>query len=804
MRSPNRLAALFALMTILVLGSATTTLAGVIPQPPPARITDSGSDLASANGEPSLVEKDGILHAVWLDKRDGTFQGVYYANSSDGGASWSQNRRVSIAPDHDWVNEPSVAVDADGNIWVMYHLYYNDTSDQLNDMVLAKSSDGGVTFTDYYQIFDGTDGQSDHWQSHLVASPDSNLLYGLLQDYRLIGADEGMDILLLTVDPAASTATGVRVNDVEGSARVLDRLQDYGPEQSIAIRDGKICAAWEDKRERFSIYGACSTDGGASFGANFRISPSDSLRPELAIAPNGDLYVIYSHDGTFERELYLRRSTDNGATWSPERTVAAFEDSEVTGWDIAVDANGQIVISFVEVDFGLNGLWMATSTDNGESFAQEFVLDADTSIARVIAAGSGTSTWAYTLYDDGDQLHGLRAVLDGVPPSAPANLTAAAAERAVQLTWNVASDANGVAGYHVYRATAAGGPYSQITPVMVRATSYVDVDLEPGSTFHYEVRAFDSTGNRGAASNRVSAAAGALGAAAYQGVIAYEQGNNVRIQTLGGDTQTIANASSPIFSPTGTHLYWSTGDFVQKRPVAGGTPTTFFEDPQHVLFDIAADENHFVTLISRQIASTVTGGVCHLYEPRVARPGVELYVSQFEWGTDVAISSDHKYAAYTSSGWCNATATSVYYPPRLCIVDIAAGTEECQVFEEIADPDFAPSGHNLVFASDITGQFEIWRAELNANKRLVNFVQLTRGPVNAPSRAPAWSSDGQWVVFQRDMDAGDGEDWRLFIVRADGVGVRPLGIAGEAPAMNGGGGGIVPGAIKTYLPAISK
>lgn len=806
MREQFRIVVFAAFLGILLLGTATVALAGVIPQFPSVRITDTGAD-PSPGPDPFLYEHNGTLHAVWLDSRDGAFKGVYYANSTDRGATWSANHRVSRFPQEDWANEPTVAVDSAGNVWVMYHLYYNDTSDNLNDVVFVKSTDGGVTWLDEnrFRIVDGVNGDSDHWRNILIASETTGKLHALTQDWVDLGADEGMDIVLANIDPVAQTAVGVHVTDVEGTARIGDALQDYGPLMSIAERAGKICAAWEDKRERYSIYGACSTDGGVTFGANFRISPSDSLQPEITIAPNGDLYAIYAHDETFVRQVFLRRSTDNGATWGPERIAAEVSEGELNDWRIRVDDNGQIVVASAGSG-STDPLYLSTSLDGGESFAQVYVTPEgdDPSQPRLIAAGSGTDSWAYVLYRSDDDLRGLRAILDGIAPTAPTGLGGTGAERAVQLSWSPATDVNGVAGYHVFRATAVDGPYTQLSATLVRTTAYVDVELNPGTTYFYRVRAFDGTGNRSEVSNTASAAALALATPQYAGTIAYESGANVRIQPVtGGEAQTIATAASPVFSASGEQIYYSTGDFVQRRAVSGGSPEVFFEDESHYLFDIAADNQTFVSLLQRTVPSAVTGGFCFVMEPRVARPGVELYVSQFELADAAAISADHKYAAYTSYGWCNAAATALYSPPRLCLIDVAAGAENCDVFGEIAEPDFAPTGSEIVFAADGTGAFEIWRATLRPDLTLTNHTQLTRGGATTPSRAPAFSSDGQWIVFQRDMDPGDGEDWQLHIVRADGVGVRPLNIAGENPAMIGGGG-IVLGQNKNYLPTISK
>jgi chitodextrinase len=78
---------------------------------------------------------------------------------------------------------------------------------------------------------------------------------------------------------------------------------------------------------------------------------------------------------------------------------------------------------------------------------------------------------------------------DTQAPSVPGNLNAAASSStSVALNWGASTDNLGVAGYEVFRngsllATVAG-------------LSYTDNSVSAGSTYSYQVRAFDAAGNR--------------------------------------------------------------------------------------------------------------------------------------------------------------------------------------------------------------------------------------------------------------------------------------------------------------------
>lgn len=118
-------------------------------------------------------------------------------------------------------------------------------------------------------------------------------------------------------------------------------------------------------------------------------------------------------------------------------------------------------------------------------------------------AGTG-QTWRTSLRhgDAGDTV-----VIPG-PPSAPAleppgtlNVTSVGDNR-VGLAWGAAADAR-VTGYVVQRATAAAGPWSDVTGVL-GALSHTDTGLANGTRYYHRVVAVDAAGTRSPPSNSTS------------------------------------------------------------------------------------------------------------------------------------------------------------------------------------------------------------------------------------------------------------------------------------------------------------
>ncbi len=75
------------------------------------------------------------------------------------------------------------------------------------------------------------------------------------------------------------------------------------------------------------------------------------------------------------------------------------------------------------------------------------------------------------------------------PPAAPTALAAMAGNQQVSLTWTASS---GATGYHVKRASASGGPYTQIASPT--ATSDTDTGLTNGTNYFYVVSALNTSG----------------------------------------------------------------------------------------------------------------------------------------------------------------------------------------------------------------------------------------------------------------------------------------------------------------------
>jgi hypothetical protein len=80
------------------------------------------------------------LHVVWYDGTPGNYE-IYYKKSTDGGATWSINKRLTFTSGNSWW--PAVAVDSSGKL----PLVWMDDTPGNYEIYCNKSVDGGVTWS---------------------------------------------------------------------------------------------------------------------------------------------------------------------------------------------------------------------------------------------------------------------------------------------------------------------------------------------------------------------------------------------------------------------------------------------------------------------------------------------------------------------------------------------------------------------------------------------------------------------------------------------------------------------------------
>jgi len=231
--------------------------------------------------------------------------------------------------------------------------------------------------------------------------------------------------------------------------------------------------------------------------------------------------VSFANPGTFTASLTV---TDNLGLTDPSpatRTITVTPDFSLTfspATQTVVAGNStSYTINVVpgpnftgSVSFSASGLPSGASA----SFNPATVTTSGSTTMTVSTSAStptGNSNLTVT-GTSGSLSHSVTPVLsvivsaDTTPPSAPTNLTAAAASNLqINLSWTAATDNVGVTGNRVERCQGAGcTTFGQIANLGA-ATSYSDTSLQPSTSYSYRIRANDAAGNIGPYSNVASA-----------------------------------------------------------------------------------------------------------------------------------------------------------------------------------------------------------------------------------------------------------------------------------------------------------
>lgn len=226
------------------------------------------------------------------------------------------------------------------------------------------------------------------------------------------------------------------------------------------------------------------------------------------------------------------RTADERGNWSPISNVVAF--TTTSGDDVrpaaTVLASGATTASSVTL------AWTATGDDSlaGPAHHYELRWSAAPITAANFAAATPVTTgvptpgapganesctvtgldrsvdlhFAVRVHDEAGNASALSNVvtvariLDTAPPASPAGLAGGVEDGGVRLRWNPNTEPD-LAGYHVYRAPASGGPFTRLDAALLTAADFTDGSAPDSASLWYAVSAVDATGNESARSGAV-------------------------------------------------------------------------------------------------------------------------------------------------------------------------------------------------------------------------------------------------------------------------------------------------------------
>jgi len=145
-------------------------------------INDDDDGQISFEDSPKLAtDNTGKIYLAWRSYADSQFE-IYFAHA-DGGDGWSESvklnaRPVQTDPDSTVRDNPSLAIDNQGNVYVIWQDYRHGNA----DIYFAISNDGGSTWGTNLMVNDD-EGQAKQSNPHLVVD-NSGMVHAVWEDYR--------------------------------------------------------------------------------------------------------------------------------------------------------------------------------------------------------------------------------------------------------------------------------------------------------------------------------------------------------------------------------------------------------------------------------------------------------------------------------------------------------------------------------------------------------------------------------------------------------------------------------------------
>jgi hypothetical protein len=339
----------------------------------PERCLSGGPQNALTTGRSGrgFVADGNVLHAAYGDKVAGCYQ-TYYHRSMDGGLNW-EDPVLLCDGEECYAAYPTVAIEGRD----VYVAWYREEGTDM-DLYFRRSTDGGTTWEEKDTL---TCDAFLNRQACLVAHGDMVHLVWCRQQSL---DDKRCDIFYKRSTDRGKTWEHER--KISSAAR-----GSSGP--ALAVTGRQLHLAWYNKSSYYmQVFYAASWDEGENWsaerqlvaGAGFALCPS-------IVAEGSRIHVAYENFVDNFMEVWLKSSTDGGATWWEGRPVIAIDRVHVFAPVLAMSGT-RLHLAFVDNRAGVSQAFYQQSTDDGWSWGYEQLLSIGEGISYnpvVCVSGAG-------------------------------------------------------------------------------------------------------------------------------------------------------------------------------------------------------------------------------------------------------------------------------------------------------------------------------------------------------------------------------------------------------------------------------
>jgi hypothetical protein len=284
---------------------------------------------------------------VWEeDTSTGGTNEIFFSFSHDGGQTFT-TKNISNTPT---ANSEDVQISVEGN---NVYLVWKDRPFGNDDILFARSTDGGLTFSEPDNIRNDPAGSQDP-----QISSEGNNVYVVWREF--ISPPNRFDIFI-----SMSTDGGQTFSEADNIGNNPDDA--FNPQ--ISSQGNNVYVVWENDittSDTTDIFFSFSQDGGQTFSDPFNISNStgDSVDPQISSEGN-NVYVVWQDRTPGNTGILFARSIDGGLTFGEPDNIS--EDTAFFA-NPQISSEGNTVYVVWQSDNG--DILFARSIDGGLTFGE--------------------------------------------------------------------------------------------------------------------------------------------------------------------------------------------------------------------------------------------------------------------------------------------------------------------------------------------------------------------------------------------------------------------------------------------------
>ncbi len=268
------------------------------------------------------------------------------------------------------------------------HVVWRDDTPGNYELYHKKSTDGGTS-----------------WSTAKRLTWTSGFSYG-----QVIAIDSADAIHVVWIDDTSGSQEVYYKRSTDAGAtwtqdQALTSTSTFHQYPAIAIDSSDaIHVAWEDDTvaHSYEIFYRRSTDGGATWSAAQRLSwtpLSGSYSPALATKADNTVHIVWEDAATGNWEIYYKKSTDGGANWSTAKRLTWNSGSSYSP-AIALDSTDGIHVVWYDDTPGNYEVCYKRSTDGGANWSALKNLTGTSGLSEHPAIALDSSNAIHVVWDE--------------------------------------------------------------------------------------------------------------------------------------------------------------------------------------------------------------------------------------------------------------------------------------------------------------------------------------------------------------------------------------------------------------------